>query len=274
MNDITKIRFVKFFKTWFTGHILINMGDYILITGAVADELSPFYEVLDSPQSHSVGRRSVVHGKLGNLTLRLIETGPGMMNTAQSLTAMLETDIPRLVIMTGCAGGFQQAGMNVGDVGIATAEIDAQIGIEGDDNMVVPAPLPFSIGKVGGKDIKNCIELNSELSMYAGDLIRGALHKEGTKLSIGPFITVSTITATDRRASLLFKQYHACMESMEGAAGAYVAGYYGIPFLEIRGASNVVGNRQRDAWNIPLACQRSSSAIISFLFESNGRWPS
>ena len=250
------------------------MADYTLVAGAVPAELAPIREALNNINERQVGRRPVTTGVLDDTLVQLIETGPGLINTAQSLTAVFEASLPRMILMVGCAGGFQQAGMAVGDVGIATAEIDVQLGIEADDKNMSPLPLPFDLGMLGGEKIKIRIELNGDLTTYAENVIRQCFKTEGTTVIKGPFITVSTITATDQRAEFLFKQCQPCMESMEGVAGAYIAGYYGIPFLEIRCASNIVGDRHRDAWNLPLACQRSGLAAISFVKESKGRLPS
>lgn len=249
------------------------MTDYILVAGAVSAELAPLRKELKKGEESRVGGRSVVWGEIGDWAVRLIETGPGLVNTAQSLTAMLETIPPRLVLMVGCAGGFKQAGMAIGDLGIATDEIDAQLGIEPGGKDIAPAPLPFNLGRIGGKYIKHRVEMAAALTTYAEKLICQEFTTQNATVIQGPFITVSTITSTDHRAELLFKQFQPCMESMEGVAGAYVAGYYGIPFLEIRSASNIVGNRRREAWNVPLACQRSGSAAISFIRESKEGWP-
>ena len=55
---------------------------------------------------------------------------------------------------------------------------------------------------------------------------------------------------------------------MEGAAAAHVALHYGIPFLEIRGASNLVGPRNRNAWNLPLAFENSCTCLMAVLQET------
>jgi futalosine hydrolase len=78
----------------------------------------------------------------------------------------------------------------------------------------------------------------------------------------GPFITVSTITATDSRAHMLCTAFNPVMESMEGSSAAQVAMHYGIPFLEIRSASNRVGKRDRSSWDLPLAFRNNARAVI------------
>ena len=85
------------------------------------------------------------------------------------------------------------------------------------------------------------------------------------KIRLAPFVTVSTITATDNRADILYEAFKPCMESMEGASAAHIAFLYDIPFIEIRSASNIVGKRERSKWNLPLACERSNNAVMSFL---------
>ena len=50
-------------------------------------------------------------------------------------------------------------------------------------------------------------------------------------------------------------------ENMEGAAAAHVAEANGIPFVEIRGISNRVVDRDLSQWNLPLAIQRCQRAV-------------
>ncbi|MNJ47699.1 Futalosine hydrolase [compost metagenome] len=51
---------------------------------------------------------------------------------------------------------------------------------------------------------------------------------------------------------------------MEGFGVAYAAQQAGIPVLELRTISNIVGPRQRDLWNIPAALQalKQSCSIL------------
>ena len=82
----------------------------------------------------------------------------------------------------------------------------------------------------------------------------------------GPLITVSTITARDDTADTLFINYYqAIIESMEGSSAAHVCMHYGIPFIEIRSASNFVGKRTWSDWNIPLASENASKAAIKII---------
>jgi futalosine hydrolase len=50
---------------------------------------------------------------------------------------------------------------------------------------------------------------------------------------------------------------------MEGAGVAAAAAVHGVPFGEIRAVSNLVGPRDRDAWQIPLALQSLGRAVAA-----------
>lgn len=238
---------------------------YTLVTTSVPMETERIKSELSALESLYVGRRTVFSGNIGNRTVRLIETGPGLVNTAQSLTAAIENRKPGMILMTGCAGGFSQAGLTIGDVAIATEENDTQLGIEPENAGEPLAALPFDLGTFNGVGVKHRIAVDPRIASPALDRIRAEFNGIPLKVLAGPFVTVSTITATDDRAGRLFNRFHPCMENMEGFAGAYIAKQYDIPFLEIRCASNVVGKRDRASWNLEIACERSAKAAVAWL---------
>ena len=49
---------------------------------------------------------------------------------------------------------------------------------------------------------------------------------------------------------------------MEGAAIAQLCALYNVPFLEIRGISNIAGIRDKRKWNLKLASQNSQTAAL------------
>jgi futalosine hydrolase len=52
---------------------------------------------------------------------------------------------------------------------------------------------------------------------------------------------------------------------MEGAAVAQVAALHDIPWLEVRGISNIVEDRDLKKWNIPLAAEAAQKAVARIL---------
>lgn len=238
---------------------------HILVATSVAMESEGIKRELGSHKTIHLGGRTVLCGSIGNRSVRLMDTGPGVINTAQSLTAAIENCMPETILMSGIAGGFSRAGLTIGDIAIASEENDAQLGIEPEAENEPLDLLPFDLGIFNGVGIKHRIEMDAHLATAARDILTVEFSDLPVVIKLGPFITVSTITATEKRANRLFRQFRPCMENMEGVAGAYIAKHYNIPFFEIRCASNLVGKRDRASWDLGLACERSSKAAISCL---------
>lgn len=66
-------------------------------------------------------------------------------------------------------------------------------------------------------------------------------------------ITVNSITATEAQRIVWQKKYNPNLETMEGAAVHYVALQQKIPCIHVRAISNMVAERNKEKWNIPLA---------------------
>ena len=233
----------------------------ILIAVAVREEAAHLCDRLETPHVFSIGGREVVCGNLCGVPVRILTTGPGQVNAVQALTAAIENERPVLVLQTGCAGAFKASGLRVGDIGIATEEIDAHLGIEARVAGSPPSPLPFPVARNDQGEIRNRYLVDGRLAARAEEILRRAFSGEDVRVLSGPFLTVSTITATDRTASTYHARFAPCMESMEGAGAAHVALHYRLPFLEIRSASNLVGNRDRENWNLTLAFERCGNAL-------------
>ncbi len=241
------------------------MGHEILIIAAVSEELDGLgdrMEVLS--QTRTDGKR-IIRGRLAGQTVCLLETGPGLINTAQVLTAAIETERPALVIQTGCAGAFEESGLFWGDIGIASQEIDAQLGVETPGANTIVSPLPFPILKKEALRVRNTYPIDPDLVEMAHVALKETMPDDSVRIGVGPFVTVVTVTATDARAKQLHGEYGALMENMEGAAAAHVCIRYDIPFLEIRSVSNRVGRRDKDTWNLPLAFERASQAVYTVI---------
>ena len=253
----------------------------ILLVAAVAHELAPALACFPEKTEMAFAGRTGCTTHLAQTPLIALVAGPGAVNTAQSLTAAIERFSPSLIVQVGCAGGFAKAGVSVGDVAIATEEIDVHMGIEPDteeidvhmgiepdteEKSVHLLPLPFPLMEREGRVFKHRFPLDRDIADEAVRAARRA-NLPGFALHKGSFLSGSTITATASRAKGLFDLYCPVMESMEGAAAAHIATHYGIPLLEIRGASNLVGRRDKKAWNLPLAFENSCACLMAFLKE-------
>lgn len=251
---------------------------YILIIAAVEEELAGLIQKISSPHRTDIGNRKITSGRLGNIDVKLLVSGPGIVNTAQAMTAIIESEKPQLIVQTGCAGVFRQSGMTIGDIGIATEEIDIHTGLESSSNAYIADELPFALIKTTKSpqaiknkslEFKNRYRLDEELINQAYQILQSDNVSSDYQIKTGPFITVSTITTTDNRAKVLYNEFNPFMEQMEGSAAAHIAIFYNIPFIEIRSASNFVGKRDLDSWDLNLAFKNACTVVYKFIQEVN-----
>ncbi len=242
--------------------ISIDFNNYVLISAAVKEELEFLKSMLDNTREYQSTRFNAVSGIINKRQILLVATNPGIVNTASALTSVVENQKPDLIIQTGCAGAFKKSGLKNGDIAVASCEIDIHTGIENQiKNIEHPVELlPFPL--ITGTTVTNRFPTDRILSEKAVEIVSASI--KGKSL-YDPFITVSTITATEQRENELYDAYNPCLESMEGSASAHIALLYSIPFLEIRAASNMVGERNKKLWDLPLAFRQSNLAVLEFI---------
>jgi futalosine hydrolase len=233
----------------------------ILIVSAVFDEIKFILKHLEKDESIIKNAMIIEKGKIAGKNTDILVSGPGILNSVHSLTVYLENnEKPDLIIQTGCAGGFIQKNISLGDIGIASSETYLHLGVENPQNRVIPSPLPFSLTK--GNSISNIFETNEKINLEILDIIKT---KTNYNTDIYPFLTVSEVTSTRERAGILFENYGAGMENMEGAGSAYVSFLYEIPFIEIRSASNETGERNKFKWDFHKAFSNSCDCVFNVL---------
>ncbi|MEA2688867.1 MAG: futalosine hydrolase, partial [Candidatus Eremiobacteraeota bacterium] len=66
---------------------------------------------------------------------------------------------------------------------------------------------------------------------------------------VGRGVTSAIVTSTTARALVLAHRFRADVESMEGFAVLRAAQLAGVPAIEIRGVSNLVGERDSNEWD-------------------------
>jgi len=242
----------------------MDTGD-ILIAAAVAGELEDLQKSLTGAVERRIGEQRVTSGRIGQQAVRLVVTGPGIANTVHGLTVAITAKKPALILQTGCGGGFREAGLKIGDVAIASGEIDVHLGIEPAGPEDALGALGFPVIRKSGQEIFNCYPVHAPERDCALKSLRGALSGSDVTVLSGPFITVATVTASVARSGYLYRHHGALVENMEGAGAAHVAALYDIPFLEIRAVSNRVGDRDKTRWDLPLAFRNCARAVGAYL---------
>ncbi|MDY0221060.1 MAG: futalosine hydrolase [Desulfobacterium sp.] len=251
------------------------MNPEVIILAATRMEIDPFIR-LATIKKETLSPVGMPMIKLSAARQRILVmvTGPGLVNTAQALTMALERFKPRLVIQTGIAGVFEQAGLEPGDIGIAEWETYVHTGVENPQITQGVTPLPFDLIPGSPESRQGRFPVSQEHAEHALKVLKHGFSREKLTVMKAGIITVSTVTASNASAQRLFSNFHQpCMEAMEGAASAQVAALYKVDFMEIRAGSNRVGNRDNSLWQIPLAVTRLSTAILHLLKDCDSHPP-
>ncbi|WP_054956263.1 futalosine hydrolase [Paenibacillus dakarensis] len=198
-------------------------------------------------------KEAVLRGLAGNDQYDVIAGGVGPAASASRTAMALASGHYKYVISAGIGGGFPGRAP-VGSVVTASAIIAADLGSETPDGFLSVDELGFG---------SSHIHPLSELS----ELLTVRLQAAGLQAVLAPILSVSTTTGTRESAeALISRSPEAAAEGMEGFGVAQAAQDFGLPVLEIRAISNLVGPRDRDAWNIPEAL-RVLEAVSSTLPE-------
>jgi futalosine hydrolase len=174
--------------------------------------------------------------------------GVGPAVAAARTAALLAGGAYSLVVCAGIAGGFGGRA-RVGQVVLADRIVHADLGADSPDGF-----LPLE-------------ELGFGATVFAlrPDLVAIAASRTGAV--VGPVLTVSTATGTDARAASLAARYAAVAEAMEGAGVYAAACVAGVPMLEVRAVSNLVGRRDPGAWDIPGAFAALGTGLAALFAE-------
>jgi futalosine hydrolase len=209
--------------------------------------------------------------------------GLDKVNAAHMLTCLLQAmdPEPRLVLQVGIAGALPGNGefapASVGDVVIATREVYSDTGSSSPGGWLSSRDLGWSIAFADGVESHGVFPVDARLVSAALEALSGAATRshpsasgatrpdEHARVLAGPCVTASLVTGLALQARELSDRWGAVAESMEGAAAAHICALYGTPFLEVRGISNLVGDRDRASWEVPRAVAAASWAARAII---------
>lgn len=188
--------------------------------------------------------------------------GIGRVNTASFLTEEIIIRRPNSVLLVGCAGAYRGSGLVIGDIAVAQSEVSADEGVVNESGFQSMEEIGVPV--LTKKDVAyfNIFPVDERLS----DRLLECARTEGLIAEGGRFITVSAISGTKQRADIVNQRIGALCENMEGAAAAHICMKYDIPFGEIRGISNLSG--QRKPFDLVAAITSVGRVLRSFLCKS------
>jgi futalosine hydrolase len=233
---------------------------YIGIMASVSSEGTKFSNSFHPVGKTLPGRPAFYAGAVAGGRVVFVRPGMGKTNAAHAATVLIERFSPICMVNFGIGGAYPFSGLKVGDIAVAEKEVYADEGVELRDGLhsFEITGIPFL--KVRGRKYYNEFPGDKRLS-------RLALKASGTVAPCrsGVFLTVSACTGTGKRAEELAKKFGPVCENMEGAAVSHICRIYGVPFVEIRGISNIVGDRNMKKWDIELAAENCQKSVLRFL---------
>jgi futalosine hydrolase len=176
----------------------------------------------------------------------VLATGVGPVESGLATARALAEKRYDAVINAGIAGGFRDR-CGVGDAVVCAREDYAELGLE--DGTAFPLP--------GGLELVRYAESDPGLLRpFLGGLI---------PVIVGRGVTSAIVTSTTSRALVLAHRFRADVESMEGFAVLRAAALAGVPAVEIRGVSNLVGERASNEWNFRAGAEAAVATTEALL---------
>jgi futalosine hydrolase len=182
-------------------------------------------------------QEAVLRGLHSDRRFDVLLAGVGPVSAAVNTAKVLATAEYGLVVSAGIAGGFPGRA-EVGSLVVANEIVAADLGAETPEGFSSLDELGFGPTRI-----------QVDASLVNG--VTEALLTAGMPVKAGPVLTVSTVTGTaETAAELAARVPGATAEAMEGYGVALAAHDCGVPILELRSISNMVGPRDRAAWRI------------------------
>jgi futalosine hydrolase len=178
------------------------------------------------------------------VTVAAVGVGPvdAAIGTLQALSAQPYA----LTINAGIGGGFAGRAA-VGEAVLVTEEHYLELGREDRTDLALPDGVQLAA------------------TCPADPSLLATLRDRCPGLRSGAGVTSATITTSDARAAEIAARYRPLTESMEGFAVLRAAGAAGVPVLEVRGISNIVGNRATSGWDFRAGSAAAVRALETVL---------
>ncbi len=233
----------------------------LVLICSVELEAEPLRSRIEESRPLTIGRKRATAGRLAGASVLLLPAGMGKVNAAQGLTAALERLEVAGVLGFGVGGAYPASGLEVGSLALAESEVYGDEGVAAPDGWLSTEGIGIPLVEREEGSLFNRVPLDPARVDAAWRSLRAA----GLEAERGPFVTVSCCSGTTLRGAELAGRFGAICESMEGAAYAHVAALYGVPFLEVRGISNRVEDRDLSGWRLRDAAAAAAAAVEALL---------
>ena len=186
-----------------------------------------------------------------SLMVNTAVTGVGLMPSTYAIMQLIARLKPDLIIQVGIAGSFNPT-LVLGTAVTVRQEMMADMGVYETNGY-------HDIFELGLAE-KNMPPFEQ------GAIVNHHDHLiESASLPAVSAVSVNEISTSAEKINVFAEKYKADIESMEGAALHYVCAMQQIPFIQIRGISNLVGERVKTKWKIPESMLAATNACINLI---------
>ncbi|HHM21755.1 MAG TPA: futalosine hydrolase [Bacteroidetes bacterium] len=218
----------------------------LLIVAATPFEVQPLRDYLGGQFAQVRDSRFVRE----ELSVDMLITGAGMVQTAYALGRVLALSRYHLAINAGIAGAFDRS-LRLGDVVQVVSERLADLGVEERNGRFTDV---FEMGLI-----------DPDQPPFLNGVIKAGHASDFDFLPKCNGLTVNRVHGAEASIRAITEKYDAGVETMEGAAFFYACSLSDVPFLQIRAISNYVEPRNRSAWNLPLAINNLNEVLIKIV---------
>jgi len=222
------------------------MNTRILIVSATPFEIKPLFKLNTKKISNNYYQLEYSN----TMVIDVLVTGVGIAAMTYSLTKFLNKNQVNFVILIGISGSYMSS-IKLGEVVNVMSERFADLGV------------------IGTNDFTDLFEMN--LSDSNGFPFENGILNNYTLINnkvVNALRSVSANTVNTIRQEIFpHIQKDSDIESMEGAAFFYTCMQEKVPFIQIRGISNYVGEQDKSKWDIELATNNLNAIIFELLSE-------
>lgn len=236
----------------------------IVLIAAVPLETELLRRALAPCEVRRCGGQAIYHGTLAGQTVALQHSGVGKANAAATAALLLDKLRPEAVLCFGCAGAYAGSGLRIGDLVLASEEVYGDEGALTSDGFLDMQSLGLPLAEADGERWFNRFPADPEL-LARGHRLVAAQEGPNRRVAAGPLVTVSTCSGSVPLGEALARRTGGLGENMEGAAVAQVCARFGVPFLEVRGISNLVEERDLSRWDLAAAAATAQRAVRAVL---------
>ena len=241
----------------------------LALLAAVPEETRLLRQTLRGLQCTDLMNLKVWHGNWYETPICLAHSGLGKAAAAASAMALISKFQPSALWLFGCGGAYPERELDIGDLVLADSEVFGDEGVQTafgfQDLEEMALPMRNDVRGI----VYNRWPVDPDLLNWSRPLLSSFAESTNRGFASGPFVTVSSCTGTTARGLELTGRTGGICENMEGAGAALACRQTGVPFMELRGISNLVEDRETASWDLPCSMRTAQEAILELLTH----WP-